>query len=95
MNAETKRKLTLLYRNWLGGGRSDLGLPFSLGDLIVQAGKFRRLGLSPAEHADVLGIPLEFAEDLGAAFDEGVTDKELQELATARVPARKPRRNGG
>jgi len=85
MTPETKRKLIILYRNLYGGGRVG-GAPFSLGDLLSQVPKFRALEISMEKHADAIGDPIEFVQDLYAAYDEGVTPEEMEELSKLTGP---------
>lgn len=98
MKPETRQKIITLYWNWCRRGRDDWGLPYSLGDYLYQMKRDREKRakgepcLSLEEHAEAVGLPLTFLQELDAAMDEGITDDEIKELGTIQAKRKEPNR---
>lgn len=96
MKQKTRQQITALYWNWCRRGREDYGLPFSLADYLHQIQRIREMNahaqgestISLEQHAQAVGLPLDFLQELDAALAEGVTDDEMKELANVQAPAK-------
>jgi hypothetical protein len=95
MKSATRQKLIGLYKNWCSQGRSDFGLPFSLGDLLIQVRKIRGFEKAQSESlltamAEANSLPLSFVQELDRAVGEGVSDEEVKDLCKAQTEAKHP-----